>query len=82
MNCSTLNIILRTVSDLERIREGISSKFSMLTQYISTFVSGLLVGFYVSPHLTGLLLLFGPFIIGITAFLSLVILYIIFALVL
>jgi len=57
-------------SDLERVREGLSSKFSMLTQYVSTFVSGLLVGFYISPKLTGLLLLVGPLIIGITAFLS------------
>lgn len=62
-------------SDLERIREGISSKFSILTQYISTFVSGLLIGFYISPQLTGLLLLVGPIIIGITAYLSLVIKY-------
>lgn len=61
-----------TYSDLERIREGISSKFSMLTQYVSTFISGLLVGFYISPKLTGLLLLVGPIIIGIMAFLSLV----------
>ncbi|XP_008178172.1 multidrug resistance protein 1A isoform X2 [Acyrthosiphon pisum] len=57
--------------DLERIREGISSKFSMLTQYVSTFISGLLVGFYISPKLTGLLLLVGPIIIGIMGFLSL-----------
>jgi len=57
--------------DLERIREGISSKFSMLTQYVSTFISGLLVGFYISPKLTGILLLVGPIIIGIMSFLSL-----------
>ncbi|KAL5240368.1 hypothetical protein ACI65C_007778 [Semiaphis heraclei] len=57
--------------DLERIREGISSKFSMLTQYVSTFISGLMVGFYISPKLTGLLLLVGPIIIGIMGFLSL-----------
>lgn len=62
-------------SDLERIREGISSKFSILTQYISTFISGLLIGFYISPQLTGILLLVGPIIIGITAYLSLVIDY-------
>jgi len=33
-------------------------------------VFGLLVGFYTSPKLTGILLLVGPIIIGITAFLS------------
>lgn len=59
-------------SDLERIREGISSKFSLFTQYVSTFVFGLLVGFYTSPKLTAILLLVGPIIIGITAFLSMV----------
>lgn len=63
---------MRFCSDLERIREGISSKFSILTQYISTFVCGLAVGFCISPKLTGLLLLIGPVIIGITAYLSLV----------
>ncbi|KAE9524995.1 hypothetical protein AGLY_015045 [Aphis glycines] len=57
--------------DLERVREGISSKFSMLTQYVSTFISGLLVGFYISTKLTGILLLVGPIIIGIMGFLSL-----------
>ncbi|VVC36193.1 Hypothetical protein CINCED_3A013935 [Cinara cedri] len=65
------DLTTKLFDDLERVREGISSKFSLLTQYISTFVSGLLVGFYISPKLTGLLLLVGPIIIGITAFLSL-----------
>jgi len=64
------SIFVYVYSDLERVREGISSKFSMFTQYVSTFVFGLLVGFYTSPKLTAILLLVGPVIIGITASLS------------
>ncbi|XP_060852924.1 ATP-dependent translocase ABCB1-like isoform X2 [Rhopalosiphum padi] len=65
------DLTTRLFDDLERIREGISSKFSMLTQYVSTFISGLLVGFYISPKLTGIVLLVGPIIIGIMSYLSL-----------
>ncbi|XP_050420409.1 ATP-dependent translocase ABCB1-like isoform X2 [Adelges cooleyi] len=63
------DITSKLFDDLERIREGISSKFSMLFQYVSTFVSGLTIGCIVSVKLTSILLLIGPFIVGITAFL-------------
>lgn len=42
----------------------------MLTQNIATFISGLMVGLYVSPKLTGILFIVGPIIVGIMAFLS------------
>lgn len=54
-------------SDIERIREGIGYKFSIVTQYLSSFVSGIAVGFYVNWRLTSVLLGVGPFVIGTAA---------------
>ncbi|XP_073971363.1 ATP-dependent translocase ABCB1-like isoform X2 [Rhodnius prolixus] len=53
--------------DIERIREGIGYKFSIVTQYLSSFVSGIAVGFYVNWRLTSVLLGVGPFVIGTAA---------------
>ncbi|BES97014.1 Multidrug resistance protein [Nesidiocoris tenuis] len=53
--------------DLERIREGIGSKFSMLTQYCSTFIIGLIVGFHANADLTLALLAVAPVVIGLSA---------------
>ncbi|XP_050546689.1 ATP-dependent translocase ABCB1-like [Daktulosphaira vitifoliae] len=64
------DISSKLFDDLERIREGISSKFSLLSQYASTFVSGFIVGCCVSIKLTAVLLIIGPIIIGITSYLS------------
>ena len=54
-------------SDLERIREGIGSKFSMLTQYSSTFIFGIAVGFHANTKLTSAMIILAPLIIGISA---------------
>ncbi|XP_054287388.1 ATP-dependent translocase ABCB1-like isoform X2 [Macrosteles quadrilineatus] len=54
--------------DLERIREGVGSKLGMVTQYLTTFVVGMVVGLLVNWQLTLCLLPFSPFIIGSTAF--------------
>ncbi|KAK9501451.1 hypothetical protein O3M35_012171 [Rhynocoris fuscipes] len=53
--------------DIERIREGIGHKFSMVTQYLSTFVSGIAVGFYANWRLTSVLLGLAPLLIGTSA---------------
>lgn len=57
-------------SDLERIREGIGSKFSMVTQYLSTFFSGIAVGIYANWRLTYGILCIGPLLIGTSAYLA------------
>jgi hypothetical protein len=54
-------------SDLERIREGIGSKFSMLTQYGATFVTGIAVGFHANTRLTTAMIIMAPLIIGMSA---------------
>lgn len=55
-------------SDLERIREGTGHKLVMIVQYVSTFVSGIVVGLYVNAHMTLIILCVGPFLIGLTAY--------------
>ncbi|XP_014242218.1 multidrug resistance protein 1-like isoform X2 [Cimex lectularius] len=55
------------MSDLERVREGIGSKFSMLTQYGSTFIVGIIVGFNANVKLTSAMIIIAPLIIGISA---------------
>ncbi|XP_026274262.1 ATP-dependent translocase ABCB1-like isoform X2 [Frankliniella occidentalis] len=56
--------------DLERVREGIGSKFSMVIQYVATFVSGLAVGLYANWRLTVVILGVGPLLIGTSGFLA------------
>ncbi|XP_014294685.1 ATP-dependent translocase ABCB1 [Halyomorpha halys] len=53
--------------DLERIREGIGSKFSMLTQYSSTFITGIAVGFHANTKLTSAMIVIAPLVIGMSA---------------
>ena len=67
-----LNILLKHVfnSDVERIREGIGSKFSIVTQYLATFVSGIVVGVIVNWRLTSFLLLVGPLLIAASAYMA------------
>ncbi|KAF4517428.1 hypothetical protein B566_EDAN005037 [Ephemera danica] len=48
---------------MERIREGLGSKFSMVTQYVATFVAGLAVGVFVNWRLTLLILAVAPILI-------------------
>lgn len=56
--------------DLERVREGIGSKFSMVVQYVATFISGLAVGLYANWRLTVVILGVGPLLIGTSGFLA------------
>lgn len=57
-------------SDLERVREGIGSKFSMVTQYVSTFFTGLIVGLSVNWRLTLIILCVAPVLIAVSGALS------------
>uniref|UniRef100_A0A1B6CUX9 ABC-type xenobiotic transporter n=1 Tax=Clastoptera arizonana TaxID=38151 RepID=A0A1B6CUX9_9HEMI len=56
--------------DVERVREGIGSKFSMVTQYVATFVSGITVGLLVNWRLTSVLLILAPVLIGSSAYIA------------
>lgn len=56
--------------DIERIREGIGSKFSIVIQYVSTFLSGIIVGLLVNWKLTTLILCIGPLLIGTSAYMA------------
>ncbi|XP_025201296.1 multidrug resistance protein 1A-like isoform X2 [Melanaphis sacchari] len=58
--------------DLEKFREGISSKFSMITQYISTLFTGILIGIYVNWRLTSVILCITPFLVAISGALAIV----------
>lgn len=57
-------------SDLERVREGLGIKFSLVIQYVSTFVSGILIGFYVNWRLTVMITAVGPVLIGVSTYLA------------
>lgn len=60
------------ISDLERIREGIGSKFSMVTQYVSTFFTGITIGLCVNWRLTLIIFCIAPFLIVASGALSIV----------
>ncbi|XP_034242655.1 ATP-dependent translocase ABCB1-like isoform X2 [Thrips palmi] len=60
----------KLADDLERVREGIGSKFSMVIQYIATFISGLAVGLVANWRLTVVILGVGPLLIGTSGFLA------------
>ncbi|XP_035706365.1 ATP-dependent translocase ABCB1 isoform X2 [Folsomia candida] len=64
----TGDLAIKLSDDLERIREGIGHKFSMIIQYGSTFVMGLVVGFLTSCRLTLVILSLTPVLAGTTAF--------------
>ena len=59
-------------SDLEKVREGIGSKFSMITQYISTFFTGIVIGLCVNWRLTLIILCVSPFLVTVSAALAIV----------
>lgn len=62
-------------SDLERVREGIGDKFSMLIQYFATFLVGFVVGFMKGWQLTLVIMSLTPLLALSSAFLGKVILY-------
>ncbi|XP_071446041.1 ATP-dependent translocase ABCB1-like [Hetaerina americana] len=56
--------------DLERIREGLGSKFSMVLQFVSTFIAGLIVGLIANWRLTLVIMGISPLLIGTSAYLA------------
>lgn len=47
---------------MERVREGLGDKLSLLIQMVSGFVSGFIVGFFYNWQMTLLMILFTPFL--------------------
>ncbi|XP_060871148.1 ATP-dependent translocase ABCB1-like [Metopolophium dirhodum] len=58
--------------DLERVREGIGSKFSMVTQYVSTLFTGIVIGLFVDWRLTSIILCVTPFLVSVSGALAIV----------
>jgi len=52
------------------VREGLGSKCSLVIQYASTFISGIVVGIITSWKLTLVVMTVGPFFIGTSAYLA------------
>jgi len=59
-------------SDLERVREGIGIKFSMVTQYFSTLFTGIVIGLCVNWRLTSIILCVTPFLVAVSGALAIV----------
>jgi len=57
---------------MERIREGIGSKVSMITQYVSTLICGLIIGLCVDWRLTSITFCVAPLLIGVSGALAIV----------
>ncbi|XP_060833703.1 ATP-dependent translocase ABCB1-like isoform X3 [Rhopalosiphum padi] len=66
------NLTTKLSDDLERIREGISSKFSMVTQYTSTLFTGILIGLCVNWRLTLIILCVTPFLVAVSGALAII----------
>ncbi|ODN00081.1 Multidrug resistance protein 1 [Orchesella cincta] len=64
----TGDLAVKLSDDLERIREGIGHKFSMVIQHTSTFLTGFVVGFFTSWKLTLVILSLTPLLAGASAF--------------
>ncbi|XP_063233028.1 ATP-dependent translocase ABCB1-like isoform X2 [Bacillus rossius redtenbacheri] len=64
------DLTIKLSDDLERIREGIGAKFSMVLQYVATFVSGLVVGLIANWLLTLVILAVAPVLIGTSAYMA------------
>ncbi|KAL5234824.1 hypothetical protein ACI65C_002234 [Semiaphis heraclei] len=58
--------------DLERVHEGIDSKFSMVTQYVSTLFTGIVIGLCVNWRLTSIILCVTPFLVAVSGALSII----------
>ncbi|XP_046390861.1 ATP-dependent translocase ABCB1-like isoform X2 [Ischnura elegans] len=56
--------------DLERIREGLGCKFSMVLQFVSTFIAGIIVGLIANWRLTLVIMGISPLLIGTSAYLA------------
>lgn len=57
---------------MERVREGIGSKFSMITQYVSTLFTGIVIGLCVNWRLTSIILCVMPFLVAVSGALAMV----------
>nr|CAD7256374.1 unnamed protein product [Timema shepardi] len=64
------DLTIKLSDDLERVREGVGAKISMVLQYISTFVSGLVVGLIANWLLTLVILSVGPILIATSAYMA------------
>lgn len=67
---SSKKILFIFWSDLERVRNGIGCKLSLVIQYLSTFVSGIIIGFIVNWRLTLVIVLIGPVLIAISSYIA------------
>ncbi|XP_069683361.1 ATP-dependent translocase ABCB1-like isoform X3 [Periplaneta americana] len=56
--------------DLERVREGLGSKCSLVLQYSTTFIVGLIVGLLTSWKVTLVVFSVGPFYIALSSYLA------------
>ncbi|XP_035220958.1 ATP-dependent translocase ABCB1-like [Stegodyphus dumicola] len=63
-------LVTKLTDDLERVREGIGDKFSMVIQYYSTFIAGFVVGFIKGWQLTLVIMSLTPLLALSSAFLG------------
>nr|UUF94159.1 P-glycoprotein 2 [Toxocara canis] len=56
----TGNLTARLTDDLERVREGLGDKLSLLIQLVSTFIAGFIVGFLYDWRMTLVMMAFTP----------------------
>ncbi|XKL66216.1 hypothetical protein PGB90_009636 [Kerria lacca] len=62
------NLALKLSDDLERIKEGIGVKMSLVIQCLSLFFSGIATGLMTNWRLTCIILLIGPIMMGMNAY--------------
>ena len=53
--------------DIEKVHNGVGTNLSILIQYLSTFVAGILGAFYLNWEMTLILLVTTPFIVAPSA---------------
>ncbi|CAI4228223.1 unnamed protein product [Auanema sp. JU1783] len=64
------NLTARLTDDLERVREGLGDKLSLLVQMFAAFLSGFGIGFYYNWSMTLVMLITAPFVVGSGAWMS------------
>ena len=57
-------------SDLEKVREGIGDKLSLLLQFVAQFVSGFAIGFWKSWRMTLVMMSLTPILAVLAAYFS------------
>uniref|UniRef100_A0A0N5AM76 Multidrug resistance protein 1 n=1 Tax=Syphacia muris TaxID=451379 RepID=A0A0N5AM76_9BILA len=66
----TGSLTSRLTDDLERVREGIGDKLSILIQLLATFVAGFIVAFTYNWRMTLVMMAFTPLLAGLGGFLG------------